>query len=156
MERKQPELPRLLELDCLPLEPDFAAFAALCKQEERPMKARRVKGTVLTESRLKQVTVERSLLSFANFDGAKGQGMRIQSSRLDGASLTQCELKTVSLEEVDFTGANFFHTPLEGLDFTSSTLEGIQVSSGLLELRGAIVTAYQAAGLAGLMGLVVK
>lgn len=95
-------------------------------------------------------------MSFANFDGAKGQGMRIQSSRLDGASLTQCELKAVSLEEVDFTGANFFHTPLAGLDFTLSTLEGIQVSSELFELRGAIVTAYQAAGLAELMGLIVK
>lgn len=220
MEKKLPEPPRVPAPGALLLEPDFAALAALCKREERPVTARRVKGAVLTgadlsglslsgvvlegcrllgcrleadftdvlvqgcdlsncvftdayflrtafvsckgvgavfsESRLRQVTMERSAFSFANFDGAKGDRLHLKGCKLDCASLSACELRRLVMEETDFTGASFFKTPLAGLDFTSCTIEGMQVSSSLSELKGAVVTAYQAAGLAKLMGLVIR
>ena len=69
MEQKQPQLPRLSELDALPLEPDFAALAALCRQEERPVAGRRVKGAVLTGEDLSGLS-----FSGAAFEGSRETG----------------------------------------------------------------------------------
>ena len=49
---------------------------------------------------------------------------------------------------------NFFRTPLSGIDFSRCTLEGIQAAGQ--ELRGMIVSERQAAGLARLLGIVIR
>ncbi|NLZ46321.1 MAG: pentapeptide repeat-containing protein, partial [Clostridiales bacterium] len=54
------------------------------------------------------------------------------------------------------TQVSFFKTPLFKIDFTSSEIDGIIVSNSFQELKGAIVTPYQASGLAKLLGLDIK
>ena len=51
---------------------------------------------------------------------------------------------------------NFFKTPLKGVDFTSCRLQAPTLSLGGPELRGAEVTLFQAAELAGQMGVIIK
>lgn len=51
-------------------------------------------------------------------------------------------------------GANLSGTLLRGMDLTTDSLEGLLL--GGEELRGAVVTPYQAAGFARLLGLTVK
>ena len=57
-------------------------------------------------------------------------------------------------EEAELIGVNFSHTSLSGVDLTQCRLEGIRIAGG--ELKGAVVTPYQAAELALLLGVVIR
>ena len=104
------------------------------------------RGTVLVRSRF----------SYANFDSAAMEGVRIKDSALDHAFFTQARFRRIRLEGADFTGVNFAGTALSGVDLTACRLEGLTVSQGAPELAGAAVSAQQAVGLCTLFGLVVK
>ena len=65
-------------------------------------------------------------------------------------------LQQIELSRCSFVQAEFFKTPLKGIDFTDCTLDGIRLSEGKSELKGAIVSSYQAAELARLLGVIIK
>ena len=50
--------------------------------------------------------------------------------------------------------AELFKTPLEGMDLTTCQIDGLIVDPP--SLRGAVVTAVQACGLAKLLGLIIR
>ena len=50
--------------------------------------------------------------------------------------------------------AELFKTPLEGMDLTTCQIDGLIVDPP--SLRGAVVTAEQACGLAKLLGLIIR
>lgn len=113
-------------------------------------------GAVFIDARFAHVTIRQSNFSSANMTGASIEKVQFTGCDLSHSSLSEWRHKQLFLEECVFTKANFFKTSLKGLDFTTSQLEGIVVSDEAAELRGAVVSAVQAADLARLLGLVVR
>ena len=74
----------------------------------------------------------------------------ISLSKADESDILGRYIKGVSLSETDLSRVCF----KEVIDFTRSHIDGMIVSGG--ELKGAIVSAYQASELAKLLGLIVK
>lgn len=111
-------------------------------------------GMALQNALLQNVSIRASNLGLSNFTGATLKGVFIAQTDLSGASIAECKLSKLELEEDKLIGVSFFKTPLSGVDFTTCQLESITASGE--ELRGAIVTAYQAAQLAKLWGLIVR
>jgi uncharacterized protein YjbI with pentapeptide repeats len=79
---------------------------------------------------------------------------RFENCVLRGASFEGTDLSGVVFRKCDLGNADFRNTTLVGTDLRGSTLAGLQV--GIPELRGAIIDPSQTAGLAGLLGVVVK
>ena len=77
-----------------------------------------------------------------------------ETCNLDGGVLQELKAQGLFFKDCQLTGASLFRTPLAGLDLTTDEITGIQVS--LPELKGAIVTPFQACELAGLLGIIVK
>ena len=68
--------------------------------------------------------------------------------------MQECRFHAVRFCSCSLTGAEFFRTPLAGIDLTTDDIGGIAVAGP--ELRGAVVTAYQASELARLLGVVIR
>ena len=49
-----------------------------------------------------------------------------------------------------------FRTALKGIDLSENQIEGISVSDSAYELRGAVISPWQAIELARIFGLVIK
>ena len=60
------------------------------------------------------------------------------------------------MEDSSLRGVSFVNTSLKGLDLSSCAIEGLVVSDPPWELRGLTVDLFQAAALAGLLGLHIK
>ncbi|HJD24110.1 MAG TPA: pentapeptide repeat-containing protein [Firmicutes bacterium] len=98
----------------------------------------------LTECVCRYLNLSASEWKKAAFAGCDLSGASIEEVKLPGAVLTGCNL----------TGAELLRTPLGGIDLTSDQLDGISLGGG--ELRGAVVTRYQASELARLLGVVIQ
>lgn len=113
-------------------------------------------GTNLRECRMNDVMISDSNLSFADFDESKMQNFFVKDSDFNTATLTQCKLKNTVFENNQLVRTSFFKTPLKGIDLRTCELSGLIVSIECTELKGAVVTMFQAAELSRLMGLVIK
>ena len=100
---------------------------------------------------LSNVDFSGSTLRRVVFKGCKLLGAKLPEVRMDQVRFTDCHMRLANLT---LCGASLFRTPLAGQDLTTDEITGIQVS--LPELKGAVVTPYQACELAGLLGLIVK
>lgn len=113
-------------------------------------------GANLRECRMNDVSISDSNLSFVNFDESKMQGVIVRDSDFNSATFTQCKLKNAVFDNNQFVRTSFFKTPLKGIDLRTCELSGLIVSIECTELKGAVVTMFQAAELSRLMGLVIK
>ena len=83
-------------------------------------------------------------------------------TRMEGTGCPPCSSapnltqKALLPDDSELIRVNFFKTPLKGVDFTSCRLQAPTLSLGGPELRGAEVTLFQAAELAGQMGVIIK
>jgi uncharacterized protein YjbI with pentapeptide repeats len=73
---------------------------------------------------------------------------------MSNSNISECKLINLELDYISFINTSFFKTPLKGIDFTGSKIDGMILSGE--ELKGAIVSVYQASELAKLLGLIVK
>ena len=62
--------------------------------------------------------------------------------------------RALTFEVCPLMAAELFKTPLEGMDLTTCQIDGLIVDPP--SLRGAVVTAEQACGLAKLLGLIIR
>ena len=113
-------------------------------------------GANFLESRFHATQFVRGVYRYAGFDAAVCDDVAFDETDLTQCSFAGCKWKKVALHGARCVGVNFFGTPLAGMDFTTCALEGITVSDTAVELRGAVVTAVQAADLARLLGLVIR
>lgn len=111
-------------------------------------------GLGLPEGFLQNIIIENSNFQYANFDSAEMKNIAITGSDFTAANLSHCRLTNFFPKETRLISVNFFKTPLKGIDLTDCPIDGLILSGE--ELKGAIVTAYQAADLARLLGLIVK
>ena len=70
---------------------------------------------------------------------------------MSNGAMNDVKLNDVEFNDCDFREAEIFHTPLSNVDFCSCNISGIKVT--VEDLKGAVVTVYQAAELSKLMGL---
>ena len=108
-------------------------------------------GALLPGVRLQHVTWDGGDWRYAVLDTAQGKGIRLTRCDFSGSSLSEMRVTGWELEEAELIGVNFAHTSLSGVDLTQCRLEGIRG-----ELKGAVVTPYQAAELALLLGVVIR
>ena len=74
----------------------------------------------------------------------------------DGFELSECKVQGLQLRAADLTGTNCFKTYFSGTDLTDTEIGGITLSKDFAELRGALITPYQAGGLVKLLGIKVQ
>ncbi|WP_462385449.1 pentapeptide repeat-containing protein, partial [Intestinibacillus massiliensis] len=113
-------------------------------------------GAGFAETGWRQAAFAGCALAYAAFDRARLREVAFSDCDLSHAVFHECTWKRLSLDKTRLREASFLHTPLAGLDLTGCELDGLAVSDTNAELRGAIVTAEQAAMLAKRLGLVIK
>ena len=111
-------------------------------------------GTLLPGSRLTHVSWEGGDWRYAVLDTSRGKGVRLRRCDFSGSSLSGLRVTGWELEETELIGVNFCHTLLKDVDLTRCRLEGIRIAGD--ELKGAVVTPYQAAELARMLGVVIR
>lgn len=111
-------------------------------------------GALLPGSHLTHVSWEGGDWRYAVLDTSQGKGVRLRRCDFSGSSLSELRVTGWELEETELIGVNFSHTLLKDVDLTRCRLEGIRIAGG--ELKGAVVTPYQAAELARLLGVVIR
>lgn len=113
-------------------------------------------GFNLSRGNFMDVSFESCMFEYANFSSSRLNYVGFWESCMKNCEIKECTLSNIELSETNFNLSNFSKTPLKGIDFTDCEFEGIMVSQGFSELKGAIVTSYQASGLASLMGLDIR
>lgn len=90
----------------------------------------------------------------SNLSNSQIKNCEWKENRMDECSMNDCRIKGLTVDNCVFTGAEFLHTSLNKIDFSTSVIEGIALSGP--ELKGIIVSPYQAVDLAKILGIVVK
>lgn len=111
-------------------------------------------GADFSYSQFRHVTVERCPLRYTNWAEGRFKAVRFTECDLSESVWLQCGPDHLEWDRCQLVKCNLCRTPLKGMDLTSNTLDGLMVTGG--ELRGAVVSPYQAAELARLLGVVIK
>ena len=90
----------------------------------------------------------------SNLSGSQIKNCEWKENRMDESSINDCRIKGLDVDQCVLTGAEFLHTPLNKVDVSTSVIDGIALSG--TELKGIIVSPYQAVALAKILGIVVK
>ena len=113
-------------------------------------------GMDLAGAAIKHTSFADCNLQYANFNTAKLAGVRFGRVDFTDASMAEAKLRQFVAGKSKFIRNDFRKTMLAGIDFTGSILSGPIVSSPPDELRGMVVDVFQAAALAGLLGIKIK
>lgn len=95
-------------------------------------------------------------MNYANFDQSVLKSVIFRQVELNSSNLSQCKCKDVFWNHVQLVNASFFKTSLRGMDFTTSVIQGLVLSDEMEELKGAVMDIYQAAEMAGRLGIIIK
>lgn len=112
-------------------------------------------GANLRDTVLRQTAFEKTLLSYSCLDQTRITDVRFHHVDFTEGSLSEARLKNFSVTNSRLIKNNFFRTLLAGVNFTTDELAGPIVSSTAEELKGVVITPFQAADLIGLWGIVV-
>lgn len=111
-------------------------------------------GTNIIECRLNNVDFESNVLNYASFNMCRLRDIVFIHSEMVNSSFQEVEFNKVSFVECSLQKTQFLRTKLNGIDFRTCDISGI--STRIEDLRGAIVTVFQAAELAKLLEIVIK
>ena len=106
------------------------------------------------EAHLQNVRFQGCHGQLANFRFATFKQVRFEECDLRQADFQRADLSGVVFHKCDLRGAQLSGTTLKGTDFRGSQIDDLRV--GIQELPGAIVDPFQAAYIAGLLGIVIK
>lgn len=106
------------------------------------------------EAHLQNVRFQGCNGQFAGFRFATCKLVRFEQCDLRQADFQRADLSGVVFHKCDLRGAQLSGTTLKGTDFRGSQIDDMRV--GIQELPGAIVDPFQAAYIAGLLGVVIK
>ena len=95
-----------------------------------------------------------SNLKYFNLSMSSIKNIEFNECIMIGAGFEEIKLNKVSFENCDLRTAQVFKTSLSKIDFTTSNIEGL--TTGLEEIKGAIVTPEQAMDLARLLQITIK
>ncbi|MEZ4727820.1 MAG: pentapeptide repeat-containing protein [Caldilineaceae bacterium] len=106
------------------------------------------------EAHLQNVRFQACNGQFAGFRFATCKSVYFEQCDLRHANFQRADLSGVIFHKCDLRHAQLSGAKLQGTDFRGSQIEAMHV--GLHELPGAIVDPFQAAYLAGLLGVVIR
>lgn len=106
------------------------------------------------EAHLQNVRFQGCNGQFAGFRFATCKLVRFEQCDLRQADFQRADLSGVVFHKCDLRGAQLSGTTLKGTDFRGSQIDDMRV--GVQELPGAIVDHFQAAYIAGLLGVVIR
>lgn len=113
-------------------------------------------GVNLSRSNFTDVVFENGAFDYANLNISKMTCVRFSDTSVKNGEISGASLGNTIFEECDFTRVNFAKTLLAGIDFTSCDIEGIMLTQGFTELKGAIMTSYQASRIAEAFGIIIR
>ena len=113
-------------------------------------------GLGFLKSRLTGVSIADSQFGYCDLSEATVEHLTASETNLSEANVYSARLRHVALDRCDLTRATVFRSGLAGMDLSTCEIAGLRVSADLRELRGATVSADQAAQLIGLLGINVK
>lgn len=111
-------------------------------------------GFTALEAHLQHVRFQGCNAQFAGFRFATCKTVRFEQCDLRYADFQRADLSGVVFHKCDLRHAQLSGAILKGTDFRSSQIDEMRV--GIQELPGAIVDPFQAAYIAGLLGVVIK
>ena len=101
-------------------------------------------GCDFNETVFKDTVFRRCLLQYANLNGSVLRQVILDETRLTDSELSECKVQGLQLRAADLTGTNCFKTYIFGYGFDRYGNRGITLSKDFAELRGALITPYQA------------
>ena len=111
----------------------------------------RLLGFRANEADVQHMVFRNCNISLAQFRFAKFKSVRFEKCNLQNADFYQSDLRGVIFDNCDLKEAQMSSAKLTNTDFRGSEINGLQVAQS--DLKGLIVEPFQAAYLAGLMGL---
>ena len=114
----------------------------------------RLIGMRAIECHWQDVLVENCDMRYVQLNDGQVRGCEFRMCRLEESDLRGTDLEGTIFANVTLHRADLSRAKLRGTDLRGAELEGINVRAE--DLRGAIVSAPQAADLAGLLGLIIK
>ena len=111
-------------------------------------------GFTTLEAHLHHVRFQGCNAQFAGFRFATCKTVRFEQCDLRHADFQRADLSGVVFHKCDLRHAQLSGATLKGTDFRGSQIDEMRV--GIQELPGAIVDPFQAAYIAGLLGVVIK
>ena len=113
-------------------------------------------GMDMSGSIAKHVSFEMSNLQYCNFNKIKMTDVLFKNIDFTDSSMVEAKLSGFEAVKSRFIKNNFSKTMLASVDFTDSDFVAPTVSNPPIELKGAIITTFQAADLISLWGVIVK
>lgn len=111
-------------------------------------------GTIMSGSHFCDITFSECSMRYSNFSNSDITRVLLQKSNLSNSYLWEVKQKNLCFSECNLTCAEFAGTLLKDVDFTTCNIDGILIRGP--ELKGMIVTDYQAVALSKLLGLIVR
>ncbi|MCE7984068.1 MAG: pentapeptide repeat-containing protein [Caldilinea sp. CFX5] len=111
-------------------------------------------GFTALEAHLQHVRFQGCNAQFAGFRFATCKSVRFEQCDLRHADFQRADLSGVVFHKCDLSHAQLSGATLKGTDFRGSKIDEMRV--GMQELPGAIVDPFQAAYIAGLLGVIIK
>ena len=97
--------------------------------------------------------MEDTLARYANWNAAVLDQCTLKDCDLTESALSECRLSKLNFDSVDLAGAELFKTSFRGLDLSRCTLDNVALSASCTELKGAVISAQQAAIVARVLGI---
>ena len=113
-------------------------------------------GVDMSDTRIKQVSFSQTKLSYSYFDRTKISDVLFDQVDFTEASMIEARISRFEACQSIFVKNNFFQTMLSSVDFSPNEFVAPVVSMPPQELKGAILSASQAADLISLWGIIVK
>lgn len=110
-------------------------------------------GADLRRVRLRRCALEDTLARYANWNAAVLDQCTLKNCDLTESALSEGRLSKLNFDSVNLTGAELFKTSFRGLDLSRCTLDGVALSASCAELKGAAISAPQAAVVARVLGI---
>ena len=98
----------------------------------------------------------RCLLQYANLNGSVLRQVILDETRLTDSGIERMQGAGLTAASGGFNRDELFKTYFSGTDLTDTEIGGITLSKDFAELRGALITPYQAGGLVKLLGIKVQ
>ncbi len=111
-------------------------------------------GMNLSDATLRDVTFDHCNGQYAFFSYMNCKQVEFLHCQLTAADFTNATMVNVEFQECALVQVQFNFTALKGIDFTTCDIGGLGVN--IPDVKGAVVTPYQALALCELLGLVVK
>lgn len=114
----------------------------------------RLMGTNFIECNLKYVTISDTKADYLNISGSKLNEVYFMDSMLENSFFDDTSLNKHKFLNCDLISASFIHTSLKDVDLSNSQIGFLKIATK--DLKGAIISPYQAIDLMGIIGVKIK